>query len=193
MASDDKRSGRSIELNKCIAGKMPGKLTELHCLIGGDKARELHRTGHYGVLIPGGSVMLNPFETILLIERQHLIVMVPTEMQLEDVVAHFEPQLTDFWTRYLIYKDLRERGLQVRLLVGRFGGFKLQSRKNKQADPHAMSVVFPISEGVSLPLSILEEHAAIAESYQVALVYGVVDTVGDVSYYSVKEAEMNNL
>jgi len=91
---------------------------------------------------------------------------------------------SEAWTRYLIYRDLRNRGYVVRDGFGFGFDFRIYDRGEYGKKP-AKYVVYGVQEGTPLPIEKLKELLRFTQSIKRELVLGVIDRSGDMVYYSV--------
>src|SRR6266571_2092639 len=127
-----------------------------------DKLMEL-REKAFGTLT-GDRVVLNPYETFYLL------------------VKKFSVGKTAIWTKYLVYRDLRDRGYLVRVETG---GFDFETF-GKGATRRMVSIVF---EGGESTLDKLAKLSAKANSDAKDLVLAVIDRRTDIVYYTLNTQE----
>jgi len=93
----------------------------------------------------------------------------------------------DFMARYLVYKDLRNRGYVVNQGSGSSFFFRLYLRGHVPKKDPASYYVTPLQEGSSINLSELDDLVKLAKKSSKELVFGLVDASGDVSYLQVNQ------
>jgi tRNA-intron endonuclease len=89
-------------------------------------------------------------------------------------------------TKYLVFKDLREKGYIVKTAL-KFGAeFRVYGKGAKPGKKHAKWVVFTESESGRLSWHEFAAKNRVAHSTQKNLLLAIVDEEGEVSYYEVK-------
>lgn len=131
-------------------------------------------------------------EVVLLLERGRIRVLDgdKKEKKLSEIVSGFIEKDTDFWSHYLVYKDLRERGYLVRKNPGKLTSYKLYARGVQPGKNPAKKMILPMIEGSVLELEDLDIAVKIAISSKKKLLLGVVDRVGEVTYYEASQLEL---
>ncbi|MHA1450365.1 MAG: tRNA-intron endonuclease family protein [Candidatus Hodarchaeales archaeon] len=131
-------------------------------------------------------------EVVLLLERGRIRVLDgdKKELKINDIVSSFIADDTDFWSHYLVYKDLRERGYLVRKNPGKLTAYKLYARGVQPGKSPAKKTILPMIEGRVLELEDLDMAVKMAISSKKKLLLGVVDRVGEVTYYEASQLEL---
>ena len=125
-------------------------------------------------------ITLNPYETFYLVEKKRVNVLDEKTKQtktLQQLVTKLSVGKPAIWTKYLIYRDLRDRGYLVR--EGE-AGFDFESF-GKGAMRRLISIVF---EGGESTLEKLARLSAKANSGGKDLVLAVIDRRTDIVYYT---------
>jgi tRNA-intron endonuclease len=161
---------------------VPSSLENDSVLASGPFAISLYNKGSYGVPEDRG-VRLNGFEALHLLELRRIEIH-DNEIALEEkhLVKYFSGKVPNFMLRYLVYKDLRNRGYIVNIGLGSSFFFRLYARDTKPKLGGAKYYVTPLQEGGSILLKDLEDLVEIARQSKKTLLFGMVDAVGDVSY-----------
>lgn len=168
---------------KKILGNLEGDLV----LCTGDMAINLYNKGYFGLPTRDG-VELNGFEALHLYELKRIQVFhMNKELNAKDLLIHFAERTEDFMLRYLVYKDLRNRGYIVNVGSGSAFFFRLYNRDSKPKQGGAKNYVKPLKEGGSINLTELESLTELASHSDKDLIFGMVDAIGDVSYLKVEE------
>jgi tRNA-intron endonuclease len=144
----------------------PGKLMDLR-----EKA--------FGTLT-GERISLNPYETFYLVEKKRINVLDEKTKQtrtLQQLVTKLSVGKPAIWTKYLVYRDLRDRGYLVR--EGE-NGYDFESF-GKGAMRRLVSIVF---EGGESTLEKLARLSARANKDGKDLVLAVIDRRTDIVYYT---------
>ncbi|RME52419.1 tRNA-intron lyase [Candidatus Woesearchaeota archaeon] len=153
-----------------------------------DAARDLYHQNRFGSLLEDGKVQLSLLEALYLLEKGKLIILdgrnqpFTTERYLKRAIKE-EP---DFWVRYMVYKDIRNRGYIIKTALKFGADFRIYDRGVKPGEDHARWVVFPVHEGETLTWHEFAAKNRVAHSTKKRLMLGVVDDEGDVSYWEVR-------
>ncbi|TFG11059.1 hypothetical protein EU534_00180 [Candidatus Heimdallarchaeota archaeon] len=171
------------------------KLAEKYSLIEDKNANDIYSQGWFGQFSKGNNLKLDPFETVLLLERRKIDVIDDQNqsIQLEDVVAYFSRSETDFLIHYILYKDLRSRGYVVKKQSLENQYFELYERGATPNKAKHLALVIPMVEGVLFEIDDIDQIVSETKKLGKQLIFAVVDSLGDVSYYSVSELEFEKI
>ncbi len=156
-------------------------------------AHEIFNNGYFGQWTSENSLVLEPEEILLLMDRKRIEVFNSTtnkKITSSEIVAHFTEKNNDFWSRYLVYKDLRNRGYVVRMGTQITAPFRIYSRGGKPGESVSKKVIFPLSEGEHLDLDFLDQLVNQTKIDRKILLLSVVDRLGDVTYYQASQLEL---
>lgn len=143
-----------------------------------EKLMEL-REKAYGTL-RDNRILLNPYETFYLVEKNRIRVLderTKKNFSLQELVTKLSVGKPAIWTKYLVYRDLRDRGYLVRVEEG---GFDFETF-GKGATRRLVSIVF---EGGESTLDKLANLSARANKDGKDLVLAVIDRRTDIVYYT---------
>ena len=143
-----------------------------------EKLMEL-REKAFGTLVEQ-KLFLSPYETFYLVEKRRAKVTDENsgkEKTLQDLVTKLSVGKPTIWTKYLVYRDLRDRGYLVRESEG---GFDFETF-GKGATRRQVSIVF---EGGESTLEKLARLSAKANKEGKDLVLAVIDRRTDIVYYT---------
>ena len=87
--------------------------------------------------------------------------------------------------KYLVFKDLRERGYVVKTALKFGADFRVYDKGVKPGDDHAKWILFPVSESKGLTWHSFSAMNRVAHSTRKSLLIGIVDSESDVTYYNV--------
>ncbi len=156
-------------------------------------ARSIFDNGYFGQWTDKSVLKLEPEEILLLIDRSRIEIWNQTKNQSitsSELVDHFTDKNKDFWSRYLVYKDLRNRGYVVRMGTRITAPFRIYSRGGKPGESISKIIVFPLSEGEELNLDFLDQIVNQTKIDRKKLLLSVVDQLGDVTYYQASQLEL---
>jgi tRNA-intron endonuclease len=171
------------------------KLNENYSLIDDKKANDIYSQGWFGKFSKGNNLKLDPFETVLLLERSKIEVVDEEEQkkELQDVVSYFSKYEPDFLIHYLLYKDLRSRGYVVKKQSSDKPYFELYERGATPNNAKHLALVIPMVEGVLFEIDDIDQIVSETKKIGKQLIFAVIDSLGDVSYYSVSELEFEKI
>jgi tRNA-intron endonuclease len=153
-----------------------------------DAARELNSQGGYGKLLEDGRLQLSLLETAYLAEKKKLVLMTAAnrEIPFEKLVRKAKKFEANFWTRYAVFKDIRNRGYIIKTALKFGADFRIYDRGVKPGEDHAKWILFPIHENSSLTWHDFTSKNRVAHSTKKRLLIGIVDDEGDVTYYEIR-------
>ena len=147
---------------------------------------ELYNSGWYGKL-ENGKLELDLIEAALLSERLKLeIFLNGKQIDFKELYIYCSKHDSRFFSRYNVYKDLRERGLPVR--IGFKGSdFRVYDRGAKpDKNDNIKWIVFTESEDYPSELKKLNKAIKLAENIRALALWAVVDNDGDTTYYIIQ-------
>ncbi|MBI2136743.1 tRNA-intron lyase [Candidatus Woesearchaeota archaeon] len=152
-----------------------------------DAAKELFNTGRYGILLSSGKVQLSLIEAIYLSEKQKIILLDQRnkEITFENCLKKSQKQEHNFWAKYCVYKDIRNRGYIIKTALKFGADFRVYDRGIKPGEDHAKWVVFPVLEGSTLTWHDFSAKNRVAHSTKKRLLIGIIDDENDVTYYQI--------
>ena len=153
-----------------------------------DNARELYNQSRYGNLLDDGRVQLSLIEAIYLIEKKRVVVYDSRNkaIDFESFLKKSQKIEPNFWVRYCVYRDIRNRGYIIKTALKFGADFRIYDRGVKPGEDHARWVVFPVHEGSSLTWHEFSSKNRVAHSTKKRLLIGCVDNEGDVTYWEVR-------
>lgn len=165
-----------------------GILKDLKVLIEDENITLLHNRGYYGNLI-NKCLELDPIEALLMVERNRVIVKSEDgqEFGYKELSEYYVNKIPDFWTKYLVYKDLRNRGYICRKGFGEDIEFRVYERGATIGEDTAKYLIHPVVEGSPVMLTKLSKITKIAKSSRKQLILTVVDRQGELTYYDCKQ------
>ncbi|MEM2122073.1 MAG: hypothetical protein QXE79_00370 [Candidatus Bathyarchaeia archaeon] len=125
-----------------------------------------------------GRLYLNPYETLYLVEKGKLYVKdlaLNSPLSFRDLIGKLGKSKVETWIKYLIYRDLRERGYIVR--ESSIVDFEIYG---KTVTRRLLSI---IHEGTDASLSRLNNLLLYAKKERKELVLAVIDRRTDIVYY----------
>ena len=167
-----------------------GALKEGKVRLGPEAVPDLYQQGYFGRPRAKG-LELSLVEAAYLLDRSRIKLF--SEGKELDFKALFELGSAiekGFESRYVVYKDLRERGYYVQ--PGR-PDFRVYPRGGCPGKSPAEFYVLVISERMPLPLRDIIEPARVAAQMRKKLMLAIVDEESDITFYEAKEKAMSGL
>ena len=102
-----------------------------------------------------------------------------------ELMKKFEKIDKKFKTKYLVFRDLRQKGFIVKTAL-KFGAeFRVYEKGKSIGEDHAKWILFPVSQNEQLTWQDFSAKNRIAHSTNKKLLIAVVDEENQVSYYEV--------
>lgn len=153
-----------------------------------DDAREFYNQSSFGSLAESGKVELSLLEALYLMEKSRLIVKSDAGRKLtfESYIKKARKVEPNFWIRYCVFKDMRNRGYIVKTALKFGADFRVYDRGVKPGEDHARWIIYPVHEGDTLTWYEFAAKNRVAHSTKKRLLMGIVDDEGDVTYYEIR-------
>ena len=153
-----------------------------------DAARELYNQNRYGQLLKDGKVQLSLIEALYLVEKHRLMLVDGRGRQVtvEDFMKKAVRIEPNFWIRYCVFRDIRDRGYIIKTALKFGADFRIYDRGVKPGEDHAKWIVYPVHEAGHMTWYEFAAKNRVAHSTKKRLLIGVVDSEGDVSYWEVR-------
>jgi len=104
----------------------------------------------------------------------------------KEILKKFQNIDKKFKTKYLVFKDLRQKGYIVKSAL-KFGAeFRIYEKGKKVSQTHSKWICFPVAENKQLTWQEFSAKNRVAHSTKKNLLIAIADEEGDVSYYEVK-------
>lgn len=153
-----------------------------------DDARELSNQNRYGEMLDDGRVQLSLLEALYLMEKGRLAVADgrSKEIDSEKFIKKAQKIEPNFWIRYCVYRDIRNRGYIIKTALKFGADFRVYDRGIKPGEDHARWIIYPVHEGSTLTWYEFAAKNRVAHSTKKRLLIGVVDDEGDCSYWEIR-------
>jgi tRNA-intron endonuclease len=153
-----------------------------------DETRELYNQSRYGTMLDNGKLQLSLLEALYLLEKNKIDVKDSRNKSLDfeqflKKATKLEP---NFWIRYCVFKDMRNRGYIIKTALKFGADFRVYDRGVKPGEDHARWIIYPVHEGATLTWYDFAAKNRVAHSTKKRLMMGIVDDEGDVTYYEIK-------
>jgi len=152
-----------------------------------DDAREFYNQSRFGNLTESGKVELSLLEALYLMEKGRLLVKndAGRKYSFEIYLKKARKIEPNFWIRYCVFKDMRNRGYIIKTALKFGADFRVYDRGVKPGEDHAKWIVFPVHEGSTLTWHEFSAKNRVAHSTKKRLLLAIVDDEQDVTYYTV--------
>jgi tRNA-intron endonuclease len=153
-----------------------------------DPARDLFNQSRYGTMLDGGKVQLSLLEAFYLKEKGKIRLTDPKgkEIPAETFLKRAKKVEPNFWVKYCVFKDFRNRGYIIKTALKFGADFRVYDRGVKPGEDHAKWVVFPVNEGSVLTWYEFAAKNRVAHSTKKRLLIAIVDEEADVTYYEIR-------
>ncbi len=134
---------------------------------------------------------LDIIEALLLLERNRLRIIndTGTEITAEEILTQTAKLDERIWVKYLVYRDLRQRGYIVRMGYGDHIDFRVFPRGSTQKSGIAKYFVYILEEGHRIHLQNLDKITAQTLTARKILSLAIVDRLGDITYYLLEQLQ----
>ncbi len=135
----------------------------------------------------GEKIFYTLSEAMFLVEDKKLEVCDTKDKKIKEKELFKKLQKIDkkFKTKYLVFKDLRNKGYIVKTAL-KFGAeFRVYDKGKQIGKDHARWILYPVSESDNLTWHDFSAKNRVAHSTNKKLLIAVLDDEGDVSYYEI--------
>jgi len=153
-----------------------------------ESARELYNQSRYGSILENGKVQLSLPEALYLIEKKKvkLLDYRKKKLNVDSFIKKAQKIEPNFWIRYCIFKDIRNRGYIIKTALKFGADFRVYDRGVKPGEDHAKWIVYPVHESSTTTWYEFAAKNRVAHSTKKRLLIGIVDNEGDVTYYEIR-------
>ncbi len=152
------------------------------------ESQSLYDNGRFGVILENGKLQLSLIEGLYLMEKGKIKIRTRAgrAIKFDDYLKKSQKIEPNFWIRYCVYKDMRNRGYIIKTALKFGADFRVYDRGVKPGEDHARWIIYPVSEGSTLTWYEFAAKNRVAHSTRKRLMIGIVDDEGDVTYYEVR-------
>ena len=151
-----------------------------------DAARDLFNQSAFGKIIDN-KVQLSLLESLYLLEKNKIEVIDKKKpLTFENFLKLAKKTEPNFWIRYCVFKDIRNRGYIIKTALKFGADFRIYDRGVKPGEDHAKWIVYPVAEGTTLTWHDFAAKNRVAHSTKKKLLIGCVDDEGDTTYWEVR-------
>ena len=156
-------------------------------LIAEDKneAHNLYDQSRYGE-IKDNKIQYSLVEGLYLLEKERVDILDgKKKINFDDFVKKAVKKEKNFWTRYVAYRDIRNRGYIVKTALKFGADFRIYDRGIKPGEDHAKWIMYPVKETDSMTWYEFSAKNRVAHSTRKRLLLAIVDDENDCTYYEV--------
>ncbi|MHA2059155.1 MAG: tRNA-intron lyase [Candidatus Ranarchaeia archaeon] len=177
--------------NNIPVGVMRGK----KILFSLNEAQSLYNQGMFGSILKGGKLALDPFEAGILLERRRIQITKDQDetsyYTIQEFLEFFGLKDKSFWGKYLVYKDLKDRGYPVKPGLGDLIDFRVYPRGGRPGDSAAKYFIHIVTEGLPTSVSKLYDAISYSKRNKRNLILAIGDRSGDIVYYQVTNLDLS--
>ncbi|MDP4012568.1 MAG: tRNA-intron lyase [Candidatus Nanoarchaeia archaeon] len=148
------------------------------------EAQTLFDSSRYGELV-SGKFQYSAAEALYLVDKGKMDIFDPKDKKItfDDFVKLTSKKDKRFWTRYCVYRDMRDRGYIVKTALKFGADFRVYDRGKKPGEEHAKWILYPVNEAEALTWYEFAAKNRVAHSTKKKLLIGIVDDENDCTYY----------
>lgn len=149
------------------------------------KAMALFGDKRYGEQ-KSGKIVYSIYEALYLLDTNKLILQHKNKkLSFESLMKKAEKQDKKAWIKYLVFKDMRQRGYIIKTALKFGADFRVYERGKFPGQEHAKWILYPVSENQSLTWHEFSAKQRVAHSTKKNLLIAVVDEEEDITYYEI--------
>ncbi|MEM3411909.1 MAG: tRNA-intron lyase [archaeon] len=137
----------------------------------------------------GENLVLSPEEATYLLEKNENFEIKDSSgktYSFEEIFRFFQKKDKEFFRKYIVYKDLKDRGYCVKTGF-KFGThFRVYARGDRPGQGHAIWLVHAVPENYVCKFTEISRAIRLAHNVRKKLLFGVVDAEGSVTYYKLE-------
>jgi len=149
----------------------------------------LYNKSHFGKTVSGNKLQLDLLEGVFLLGEQKIKIMRQgKKINFQDLVDLAAQQIPEFETKYLLFKDLRNRGHAIKLCEDKIPAtFHKIKQKN---DGKKQYFIVAFSERDNFDIEETKTRIKNIAKRDADTWYGIVDEEGDITYYDVSSLDI---
>ena len=152
---------------------------------GAKEARDLYSQSLFGEYIDN-KIHYSFSEALYLVDRGKIVVYSKAKkLSLNQILEKCKLIDKKIQTKYIVYKDLRNRGYLLKTALKFGADFRVYDKGQRPGKKHARWILYPINESAELTWQDFSAKNRVAHSTKKNLLVAVVDTEGDITYYEI--------
>jgi len=134
-----------------------------------------------------GKIFYSFPEALYLLEKGKLIILKENKkLSFAKLIQELKKQDNRIETKYIIFKDMRDRGYIVKTAL-KFGAeFRVYDKGIKPGEDHAKWILYPVKESDILTWHDFSAKNRVAHSTRKNLLIAILDEENDITYYAVQ-------
>jgi len=160
-------------------------LTESMATSEDKEAKDFHSQSRFGE-VKDNKVKYSLVEALYLLENKKVEVLVNgRKLSFDGFIkkaTKFEP---NFWVRYIVFKDMRDRGYIIKTALKFGADFRVYDRGVKPGQDHAKWILYPVKEAEVFSWYEFSAKNRVAHSTRKKLLIACVDEENDVTFWEV--------
>lgn len=149
----------------------------------------LYSRSHFGTPVTGNALRLDLIEGVFLLDEGKMrLFQNKRQVDFQQLVSLAARQVPEFEIKYLVYKDLRNRGHAIRLCNDKAPVTFRQFKQKNESVPSCIIATF--SERDILNIDVTKHMIQQAAKKNDALWFALVDEEGDLTYYDVSSVDL---
>ncbi|MBD3262320.1 MAG: tRNA-intron lyase [Candidatus Altiarchaeales archaeon] len=165
-------------------------LSDTKVLVGDSDTKSLCRERGFGEEVDGRQV-LSFIEAAYLTELGKLNVMVgEAKLSFDDLMNKGSDIERDFLSKYLVYRDLRNRGMLVRSGLKFGSDFRLYERGERLGRDHSKTLVHVVPEEYTCSFPELARSVRLAGNVNKDMIYALIDEESSITYYKIDRVRL---
>ncbi len=147
-------------------------------------AKQMYTKSRFGE-VKQGKVQYSLVEAAYLLESKKMNITdyKGNKLNFDGFLRRVRKLQNNFWVRYCVFRDLRDRGYVVKTALKFGADFRVYDRGVKPGEDHAKWIVFPVHETETFSWYEFSAKNRVAHSTRKKLLLGVVDEENDCSYW----------
>ncbi len=167
-------------------GAITGHLMGESVISTSKEAKDLYSRNRMGEIIRG-KVSYSIVEALYLLEKKKIMISnKKKKLTFNALMKESCEKTKNFFSRYSVYSDLRDRGYIVKTALKFGADFRVYEKGVKPGENHALWIVYPVYETDTLTWHEFSAKNRVAHSTHKKLLIGIVDEEGDVTYYEIE-------
>jgi tRNA-intron endonuclease len=152
----------------------------------------IYEKSFFGTINNNNTLELEILEALMLMERKRLHLYSESQEMItfEQLVEGASLKDERVWTKYLIYRDLRQRGYVVRMGYGDGLDFRVFPRGAIHQEEIAKYFICILAEGEPVQLETLDKITRQSVSARKELLLAIIDRLGDPTYYKLEQFKL---
>ena len=170
---------------------MPGILKDSSVIVADQKeSSQIYNKGNFGYPLSGGGLELDLIEAAFLLETERLeVIHKDKNMTFGELFTYASEESEGFDIRYMVYRDIRQRGFVVKPdTAGQ--DLSVLPRGKIISNSRPMYLVRSVSERTAFSIDTFMELADDAKERNRELLFAIVDEEGDLTYYVVSKRKL---